>query len=209
MVAVLIAGAFTTALNIMVTGPLLTAIATEFEKSEAATGQVATLTAAASGVTALVVAPSMDRWSRRTWLRFECSLLLAGTVFSALAPSFEWLLLGRTVAGIGIVFTGQSSIFLFALIAGSAGGALFMCGSILTLDSYPEGRGAAMSLQSAAMELGGAFGTAGFGAALAMSDDYAATYRLLGVAVLFAFFCLFMSARNARPPKAVISVTTP
>src|SRR4051795_752211 len=88
VVIVLIAGAFTTALNIMLIGPLLTAIADEFGKSEAATGQIATLTAAASGITALVAVPWMDRWSRRTWLRLECGLLVIGTVISALAPSF-------------------------------------------------------------------------------------------------------------------------
>jgi predicted MFS family arabinose efflux permease len=392
-VVVLIAGAFTTALNIMLIGPLLTAIADEFGKSEAATGQVATLTAAASGVTALVVAPWMDRWSRRTWLRLECGLLVVGTTMSALAPSFEWLLVGRTVAGIGgavifasclaatgdlfpdihlrnrviglvstaatvaglvglplitqieaatnwrwamasllipiavvligtmwlpagataahgpiwagwvsgyqgvlarpetvwlfglmvtqavvwfgwfiylgafaeevhgmgpgllsvlflvggagdvvasnvapvlirrwgprpvaaamttvlaasllgvgVVFTGQVSLFLFAAVAGAAGGALFICASILTLDSYPEGRGAVMSLQSAALEVGGALGTAGFGAALALSDDYAATYRMLGVVVLFGFLCLVMSARRARETQAAFGTAPP
>jgi predicted MFS family arabinose efflux permease len=393
IVVVLIAGAFTTALNIMIIGPLLTAIADEFGKSEATTGQVATLTAAASGVTALVVAPWMDRWSRRMWLRLECSLLIVGTGISALAPSFEWLLVGRAVAGIGgavifanclaatgdlfpdeglrnrviglvstaatvagllglplitqleaatnwrwamasllvpialvlvgtrwlptgvvaargpiwagwlsdyrgvlaraetvwllalmvcqavvwfawfiylgafaeethgmgpgllsvlflvgsagdviasnvapvlirrwgprhvgavmaailgasligvgVVFTSQASLFVFAAAAGAAGGALFICASILTLDSYPERRGAVMSLQSAALELGGAVGAAGFGAALAVSGDYAATYRLLGVAALFALICLVMSARRAREPRVAMGVASP
>jgi DHA1 family inner membrane transport protein len=386
MLVVLIAGAFTTALNIMLIGPLLTAIAAEFGKSEAATGQVATLTAAASGLTALVAAPWMDRWSRRTWLRLECSLLAVGTAVSALAPDFGWLLVGRGVAGVGgavifatclaatgdlfpdaagrnraiglvctaatvagllglplitqveaatnwrwataslllpvalvligtrwmpagavavrgpiwagwwngfrgtlaraetvwllglivvqsvvwfgwfiylgafaevrhgmgaglltalflvggagdvvasnlapvlvrrwrprrvcavmtailaasllgvgVVFTGQAGLFVFTAVASAAGGALFICASILMLDSYPEGRGAVMSLQSAAMELGGALGTAAFGVALALSDDYAATYRLLGVVAMVMLLCLAMSARRARVASA-------
>jgi MFS transporter, DHA1 family, inner membrane transport protein len=393
LVAVLIAGAFTTALNIMLIGPLLTAIAAEFGRSEAATGQVATLTAAASGVTALVAAPWMDRWSRRTWLRLECGLLVVGTAISALAPSFGWLLAGRVVAGIGgavifanclaatgdlfpdsarrnrviglvstaatvagllglplitqieaatswrwamaslllpialvlvgtrwlpagavatrgplwsgwwsgyrgilartetvwlvglmvvqavvwfgwfiylgafaekthgmgpglltalflvggtgdvvasnfapvlvrrwgacsvaaamtailamcllgvgVVFTSQATLFVFAAVAGAAGGALFICASILTLDSYPEGRGAVMSLQSAALEVGGAFGTAGFGAALALRNDYALTYRLLGVVAALALVCLVMSARRAREIRGVIGMAAP
>jgi MFS transporter, DHA1 family, inner membrane transport protein len=393
MVVVLIAGAFTTALNIMLIGPLLTAIAAEFGKSEAAAGQLATLTAAASGLTALAAAPWMDRWSRRTWLRLEAGLLVIGTAISALAPTFGWLLIGRGVAGIGgavifanclaatgdlfpdasrrnrviglvstaatvaglvglpvitqieaatnwrwamaslllpivvvligtrwlpggttsprgplfagwwsgyrgilaraetvwllglmvvqavvwfawfvylgafaeeahgmgaglltvlflvsgagdvlasnvapvlirrwgprqvgaatamvlaasflgvgIVFTGQASLFVFVAIAGAAGGALFICASILVLDSYPEGRGAVMSLQSAALEVGGAFGTAGFGAALALSDNYAATYRLLGVVSSLAIICLTISARRTREPRSLIEVVTP
>jgi predicted MFS family arabinose efflux permease len=395
MVVVLIAGAFTTALNIMLIGPLLTAIADEFGKSEATTGQVATLTAAASGVTALVVAPWMDRWSRRTWLRLECGLLVVGTAVSALAPDFGWLLVGRCVAGIGgavifanclaatgdlfpnaarrnqvialvntaatvagllglplvtqieavtnwrwamaalllpialvligtrwlpatssagnvrgpiwagwwsgyravfasaetvwllglmvvqaiawfgwfiylgafaeeahgmgsglltalflvggagdviasnlapvlvrrwgprqvgaamtiilavsllgvgVVFTGQASLFIFAVVAGAAGGALFICASILVLDSYPQGRGAVMSLQSAALEVGGAFGTAGFGAVLAVSDDYAASYRFLGMVMSLALLCLMMSARRVRETRTTTSVVAP
>ena len=66
-----------------------------------------------------------------------------------------------------------------------------------------------MSLQSAALELGGAVGAAGFGAALAVSGDYAATYRLLGVAALFALICLVMSARRAREPRVAIGVASP
>jgi hypothetical protein len=59
-----------------------------------------------------------------------------------------------------------------------------------------------MSLQSAAMELGGAIGAAAFGVALALSDDYAATYRLLGVVALIMLLCLAMSARRARVTSA-------
>jgi DHA1 family inner membrane transport protein len=393
MVVVLIAGAFTTALNIMLIGPLLTAIAAEFEKSEATTGQLATVTAIASGVTALVAAPWMDRWSRRTWLRYECGLLVVGTAASALAPTFEWLVVGRCLAGIGgavifanclaatgdlfphetrrnqviglvmtaatvagllglplltqieaaigwrwamatlllpialvlagtrwlptgtatahgklrtgwwsgfqgvfaqaetvwlfglilvqavvwfgwfiylgafaeethgmgsglltllflvsgagdvlasnitpfllrrwrarqvaaamtviltasllavgVVFTSQMSLFIFVAIAGAAGGSLFICASILVLDSYPAGRGAVMSLQSAAMEVGGALGTAGFGAVLALNDDYAATYRLLGVVASLALLCLVMSARRARETQELVGATAP
>jgi predicted MFS family arabinose efflux permease len=66
-----------------------------------------------------------------------------------------------------------------------------------------------MSLQSAALEIGGAFGAAGFGVALALSDDYEVTYRLLGVVAAFALPCLVMSARRARESRAIVSVVAP
>jgi DHA1 family inner membrane transport protein len=43
----------------------------------------------------------MDRWSRRTWLRLEGSLVLAAILISALAPSFGWLMVGRVLASCG------------------------------------------------------------------------------------------------------------
>ncbi len=101
IVAVLAVGSFTTALNVTMLSPLLPAIGADFEVSAAATGQLATVTAASSGATALLAAPWMDRWSRRSWLRFEAALLLLGTFLSALAPGFGWLLAARVIAGIG------------------------------------------------------------------------------------------------------------
>jgi len=391
MVAVLIAGAFTTALNIALISPLVTAIAAEFGRSEAAAGQVATLTATASALTALAVAPWMDRWPRRVWLRIEAGLLTVGTLISVLAPGFGWLLAGRTVVGIGgavifgtciaatgdlspdqairnrmiglvitaatvagliglpvltqieahagwrwamasiliplavvllgtrwlpgggtkssgsamaewwsgyravlsrsetlwmlglmvaqafvwfgwIIYLGAfaeevfgmgaglisllfligsggdvlgsnlgpvlvrrwkprriatvvsgilaaglfgvgfdfvdvTTLIVLAAITGLAGGILFVCTNILMLDSFPEGRGVVMSLQSAGLEVGGALGTAAFGAALALSDSYTASYRLLGVAALASLVCLAMSARPAREPEISVDGT--
>jgi DHA1 family inner membrane transport protein len=43
----------------------------------------------------------MDRWSRKSWLRLEGSLVLAAIVVSVLAPSFGWLMAGRVLAACG------------------------------------------------------------------------------------------------------------
>jgi predicted MFS family arabinose efflux permease len=110
LVGILSVGAFTTALNITLLSPLLVDIAEEFAVSEAAAGQLATLTAASSGLTAIAVAPWMDRYSRRFWLRFECSLLVLGSLLSALAPGFGWMFLGRAVAGIGGAVIGATCL---------------------------------------------------------------------------------------------------
>src|SRR5688500_10787579 len=86
MLIVLAVGGFTSALNVTLLSPLLVDIARTFDVSEAAAGQLATLTAASSGVMAITVAPWMDRYPRRFWLRLDSALLTVGTLNSALAP---------------------------------------------------------------------------------------------------------------------------
>jgi DHA1 family inner membrane transport protein len=98
---VLSLGAAVTLLNLAVLSPLLRPIGLEFGTSDATTGQLATIGALVSVIAALVATPWMDRWSRRTWLRLEASLILAATILSALAPSFAWLTVGRVLAAFG------------------------------------------------------------------------------------------------------------
>ena len=97
LLLILGAGGFTSALNVTMLSPVLVDIAEHFDVTEAAAGQLATVTAASSGVIALTVAPWMDRYSRRFWLQLECVLLLIGTLISALAPTFGLMFVGRVV----------------------------------------------------------------------------------------------------------------
>jgi predicted MFS family arabinose efflux permease len=101
LITVLSIGAFTTALNVTLLSPLLKRIAEDFNVSDSTAGQLATLTAGSSAITALLAAPWMDRYSRRAWLRFEGALLAAGSLISAVAPSFPLMFAGRAIAGIG------------------------------------------------------------------------------------------------------------
>jgi DHA1 family inner membrane transport protein len=98
---VLCFGAAVTLLNMAVLSPLLRAIGVEFGTSDATTGQLATLGSLVGVIASLVATPWMDRWSRRTWLRLEGSVVLVATVVSALAPSFGWLIAGRVLASCG------------------------------------------------------------------------------------------------------------
>jgi DHA1 family inner membrane transport protein len=98
---VLCLGAAVTLLNMAVLSPLLRPIGQEFGTSDATTGQLATLGSLVGVVSALAATPWMDRWSRRTWLRLEGSLVLTAIVISALAPSFGWLMVGRVLASCG------------------------------------------------------------------------------------------------------------
>src|SRR5215204_5078482 len=98
---VLCLGAAVTLLNMAVLSPLLRSIGEEFGTSDATTGQLATLGSLVGVVSSLVATPWMDRWSRRTWLRLEGSLVLVAIVVSAMAPSFGWLMVGRVLASCG------------------------------------------------------------------------------------------------------------
>ncbi|HEU5430536.1 MAG TPA: MFS transporter, partial [Thermomicrobiales bacterium] len=92
----------------------LAPIADAFRVSDATTGQLATLTSLCAAAMALAAAPWMERYARRTWLRFECVLLGSGTILSALAPAFAWLVVGRALSGAG-------SAFIFATCLAATG----------------------------------------------------------------------------------------
>ena len=137
----LAAGGFTSALNVTLLSPLIVQIANEFGVSEAAAGQLATLTAACAGLTGIVVAPWMDRYSRRFWFRLECSMLAVGTIISAIAPEFGWMFLGRILCGLGGAVIGANC--------------LATCG-----DLFPDTgeRNRAIGLVNSAFTLGAVFG---------------------------------------------------
>jgi DHA1 family inner membrane transport protein len=103
-------GAFTTALNVTMLSPLIPDIAREFDVSESAAGQLATLTAASSGIFAVVVAPWMDRYPRSFWFRFECTLLAIGSVLTAVSPAFGLMFIGRFLCGIGGAVIGANCL---------------------------------------------------------------------------------------------------
>lgn len=110
LLLILCAGAFTTALNVTLLSPLVVQIAAEFNVSDASAGQLATLTAASSGLMAIIVAPWMDRYSRSFWLRLECGLLATGSLLSAVAPGFAWMFVGRALAGLGGAVIGANCL---------------------------------------------------------------------------------------------------
>ncbi|HUG14491.1 MAG TPA: MFS transporter, partial [Thermomicrobiales bacterium] len=104
LVVIMAIGAFTWGTNYGLLIPLLKLIARDFDVSDAAVGQLATLHAIATGATALIVTPWMDRFGRGRLLRIGAGLLLAGTAFSALAPTFALLFPARMLSGVGAAF---------------------------------------------------------------------------------------------------------
>jgi MFS transporter, ACDE family, multidrug resistance protein len=104
LASLLALGSFTWAMSFCRLIPLLKPIAAEFGKSDAAVGQLATLYSVATGITALIIAPVMDRFGRRSLLKLGAALLLIGIAGTALAPRFVWLFPAHLVAGIGAAF---------------------------------------------------------------------------------------------------------
>lgn len=101
LLLLLAVGSATSFTNYGLLAPLLKPIAADFRVSDGAVGQLATLHAIASAMTLLIVTPWMDRFGRGRLLASGATLLLAGTVCSALAPGFAWLFPARLVAGVG------------------------------------------------------------------------------------------------------------
>ena len=182
LVGILSVGAFTTALNVTLLSPLLVDIAGDFGVSEAAAGQLATLTAASSGLTAVAVAPWMDRFPRRFWLRLECSLLFLGTLLSALAPVFGWMFLGRAIAGIGGAVIGATC--------------LAACGDLFADRAL---RNRALGLINSAFTLGAVFGLPLVTLAADWSDWRWAIALPAPLALLVFAGSAFLPRRTATP----------
>ena len=82
-----------------VTDPLLPRLATEFSLSLGHAALVITVFAVAYGVSQLIFGPMGDRFGKYwviAWGTIACAL---ATALCALAPSFEWLLVARALAG--------------------------------------------------------------------------------------------------------------
>ena len=107
---VLSLGAAVTMLNLGALSPLLPPISRDFAVSEATAGQLATISAAVSFIVSVVATPWMDRWPRRTWLRRQGAILLAGTALSAVAPTFGWLVVARIIASVGAAVIMANSL---------------------------------------------------------------------------------------------------
>lgn len=111
--AVLCLAAGTSVLNNAILSPLLRPIGAAFGTSDATTGQLATLGSLFGVAASLAATPWMDRWSRRRWLQGLGLVVLGGILLSALAPSFEWLMVGRVLSG------ACSSVFMANCMIGA------------------------------------------------------------------------------------------
>jgi DHA1 family inner membrane transport protein len=95
-------------------GPLLVALADEFQTSVAIAGQLAAATAITWGMMAPLVGPVSDVYGRRPML-LSGLLLIAGGIFgSALAWNYEALLACRLLTGIGAALVPPNCIAMIA-----------------------------------------------------------------------------------------------
>jgi predicted MFS family arabinose efflux permease len=88
LVTLLAISAFASSLNFLLLSPLLKPIARSLAIADATIGQLATMQALVAATTAVLVTPLMDRYRSSLLLQIECVILAAGTILSALAPSF-------------------------------------------------------------------------------------------------------------------------
>ena len=104
---------FTSQAAVLVLSPILVEVARDFDVSTAAAGQLRIVAAPLAAVVAVVVARKAGRLPYRLLLAGGASLVAAGSVGSAVAPSFETLAVAQVPLWIGVAM----------LVAGGIGAA--------------------------------------------------------------------------------------
>jgi predicted MFS family arabinose efflux permease len=95
-------------------GPLLVALAHEFQTSVALAGQLAAVTAITWGITAPLVGPISDAYGRRPMLLTGLLLMALGILGSALAWNYDVLLAFRLLAGVGAALVPPNGMAMIA-----------------------------------------------------------------------------------------------
>ena len=93
-------GMFLTQIVSLMLAPLLVALATEFDVSVAAAGQLAAVTFGAWAVSVISVGPISDSFGRRPVAVIGMTLLSVSIIASSFAPSFGVLLGLRVITGL-------------------------------------------------------------------------------------------------------------
>ena len=85
-------------------GPVLPLVSAEFHLSDVQAGLISTALFVAASLTMLFFGDLADRYPAKGAVTFGMGLTLAGNVATALAPSYEWLLLAKAIGGVGAGF---------------------------------------------------------------------------------------------------------
>src|SRR3990172_681372 len=85
-------------------GPVLPLIIRDFGLSDVQAGLISTAIFLAAAATMLLIGDLADRYPPRGAVTFGMALTLAGNLASALAPSYELLLLAKAIGGVGAGF---------------------------------------------------------------------------------------------------------
>jgi len=93
---------FASQAGMLVLSPILPDVAREFGVSTATAGQLRSISGAAGGLTAILLAVAPRRPGARELLSAGAALVATGSVLSAAAPSFAFLAAAQGVLGIGI-----------------------------------------------------------------------------------------------------------
>jgi DHA1 family inner membrane transport protein len=101
-------------LSVLMLGPLLVALAHEFQTSVALVGQLAAATAVTWGITAPLAGPVADAYGRRRMLLTGLLLMALGILGSVLAWNFSALLTFRLLIGVGAAMVPSNSMAAIA-----------------------------------------------------------------------------------------------
>jgi predicted MFS family arabinose efflux permease len=114
LLIVLCAAALPTVLSVVMLGPLLVALAHEFQTSVAVVGQLAAATAITWGITAPLAGPVSDAYGRRLMLLTGLLLMAWGILGSILAWNYNALLAFRLLTGVGAALVPPNGIAMIA-----------------------------------------------------------------------------------------------
>jgi MFS transporter, DHA1 family, purine base/nucleoside efflux pump len=105
---------FLPSVAVLMLGPLLVALAHEFQTSVALVGQLASATAVTWGITAPLAGPISDAYGRRRMLLTGLLLMAVGLLGSVLAWHYGSLLAFRLLTGVGAALIPPNSIAALA-----------------------------------------------------------------------------------------------
>ncbi len=96
----------------LVMAPVLTLLSDEFAVSTGTAGLVAAAYGGPGVITSLVVGPYSDRFGRKRFMVAGALIMGVFTILSALAPTFEMLIVTRAIAGIGgaLIFPNANAL---------------------------------------------------------------------------------------------------
>lgn len=172
----------------LVMAPVLTLLSDEFGVSTGTAGLVAAVYGAPGIFTALVVGPYSDRFGRRRFMVAGALIMGVFTIVSALAPTFELLIVARAIAGVGgsLIFPNANALI----------GDLF---------AYRE-RGSAMATTIAFNTMASVIGVPLAGV-VAEATSWRVSVGLVGVIALVAGLALlvFLRPTTSRPNEQRIA----
>ena len=138
---VLAAGMFAIGTDSFVIAGILPAVAQSFKVSIAVAGQMVTVYALSYALLSPVIAATAAHWPRKRLLLAGMAVFILGNLLTALAPTIEWALASRLVAGLGAA--------MFSPTATATGAALVA----------PEKRARALAIVIAGLSSATAFGS--------------------------------------------------
>lgn len=178
-------GVFVVGTGEFVLAGLLPLLSSSLDISPSVAGQVITIFALACALAGPILTTATGRWERRTVLVTAAMVYLAGSVWTALAPSYGQVLIGQVIAALGVgLFVPTATVTAAAMVS-------------------PAHRGKAIALVvsgfTAATALGAPLGTA-FGGMFGWRSTMWLATGLAAVGVIGIFFLI--------PTRTPVATTT-